>query len=238
MVSRWYYLKEKALKLRRGGLSIRNVEIQLGIPRSTLSGWFKDIELSTKQKKGLYLEWRGALVKARVKAALWHTKQKEIRLEEARIQAENVLKNIDTSKNEIIDLVLAALYLGEGFKTTDTGMGNSDPLVLKFFITALQNNYDLPLSKIKCELHLRADQNPVSIKKYWAKELGIPLSNFTTTSIDKRTVGRPTFPNYKGVCAVRCGHIAIQRKLLHLIKTFCKKVITEGRVAQLVRATD
>ena len=238
MQSKWYGLKGTALKLRRGGASIRDVESKLSIPRSTLSGWFKNIELTTQQKRRLYLEWVGALVKARVKAALWHSHQKRVRLEEAKTQAESILKKIDINKGEIIDLALAALYLGEGNKTLDTGMGNSDSLVLKFFVTVLQNNYGIPISKIKCELHLRADQNPVSIKKYWAKELNIPLSNFTTTSIDKRTAGRPTYPNYKGVCVVRCGNVAIQRKLLHLMKAFCEKVIIKGRVAQLVRATD
>ena len=39
-----------------------------------------------------------------------------------------------------------------------------DPLILKFFIKALNKNYGITPNKIKCELHLRADQNPQKLK--------------------------------------------------------------------------
>ena len=53
MKSRWFELKSKAVRLRKSGKSIRFIEGKLGIPKSTLSGWFKNIELSNKQKKVL-----------------------------------------------------------------------------------------------------------------------------------------------------------------------------------------
>ena len=46
MRSKWFELKPDAIKLRKKGLSIREIELRLGIPRSTLSGWLKDIKLS------------------------------------------------------------------------------------------------------------------------------------------------------------------------------------------------
>ncbi len=49
MISEWYNLKESAVSLRRSGDSIRDIEIKLGIPRSTLSGWFKNIQLTDSQ---------------------------------------------------------------------------------------------------------------------------------------------------------------------------------------------
>jgi len=48
MVTRWFDIKDKALDLRQKGKSIRFVEKKLGIPRSTLSGWFKNIILTDK----------------------------------------------------------------------------------------------------------------------------------------------------------------------------------------------
>lgn len=84
--------------------------------------------------------------------------------------------------------------------------------------------YGVEREKIKCELHLRADQNPVSMKKYWAEELGLPLLNFKSVSLDKRTEGSPTYPSYKGVCVVRCGYVALQRKLVYLSQIFCDRV--------------
>lgn len=119
------------------------------------------------------------------------------------------------------------LYLGEGMKTKNgLGIGNSDSLILKFFINILVRHFNINVNKIKCSLHLRADQDPEEMKIYWAKQLNLPLKNFTLPSIDQRTSGRSTYNNYHGVCVVRCGNIAIQRKLLFLARRFCEHIVT------------
>ena len=51
MKSKWYELKENAIKLRQQGFSIGKIERDLGIPRSTLSGWLKNIKLTARQKE-------------------------------------------------------------------------------------------------------------------------------------------------------------------------------------------
>ncbi len=215
-----------AIKLRKEGLSIGYIEKKLGISRSTLSGWFKNIELTSEQKKILFQRWKGGLIKARKKAVLWHNEEKNKRLQIAEEEANIVINKIDVKDKNILDLILAMLYLGEGFKSGDrTGMGNSDPLILKTFITILRNNYRLDLKDFSCYLHLRADQDPIKIKKFWSKELNIPLENFRSTSFDKRTLGSKTYPNYKGVCTIICGKVAIKRKLLYISQGLCERLI-------------
>ncbi|OGE64144.1 hypothetical protein A3J13_00440 [Candidatus Daviesbacteria bacterium RIFCSPLOWO2_02_FULL_36_8] len=155
--------------------------------------------------------------------------QKQTRLSEADKQAATILSLIDLRDKSILELTLALLYIGEGFKgNSGTGMGNSDSLILKFFINVLKVCYDLDTSKISCELHLRADQNTESVKKYWAEELHLPLKSFKSISIDKRTVGSTTYPTYHGVCVIRCGNIAIQRRLISLANKYCRKILNEG----------
>lgn len=234
MISKWYDKKETALKLRKKGLPIRAIERRLDIPRSTLSGWFKDIKLNHEQQKRLNEKWLRGLAKGRKKAAKWHTAQKQIRIKGAERSAVNLLKKVRLNDLDIIELLLAFLYLGEGFKTNSTGMGNSNPLILKFFVLILKNIYKVPIEKIKCELHLRADQNELDLKSFWSRTLDVPLTNFTSTSFDERTAGSPSYPEYKGVCLVRCGDIAIQRKLVYLSDVACKEII--GRLAHLARA--
>lgn len=238
MKSQWYGLKPKAIKLRQNGRSIRFIESRLKIPRSTLSLWFRGIILTDKQKSKLKKEWLKGLVKARVKAVIWHNAQKAIRITEAKLAARNTFKKLNISDRNIIELAVSMLYLGEGNKKGDsTSIGNSNPLILKFFISALKLAYDYDQLKIKCELHLRSDQNADQIRKYWAKELNLPLKNFTSISIDQRTRGSKTYLDYKGVCVLQCGSISIQRRLVFLSNLFCDKIIQHGRVAQLVRAT-
>lgn len=230
MISKWYGLKSEAIKLRTKGLSIRKIETRLGIPRSTLSGWLKDIELTSEQKEKLLQDWKNALVKARKKAVFWHNAQKEKRLQEARLRALESLKSIDLSDKNILELALAMLYLGEGTKkSSETSMGNSDPSILKLFLAVLTGIYGINIEKLRCELHIRADQNPKEIKQFWAKELALPLENFKYVSVDKRTVGTKTYPHYKGVCFLRCFNTSIQRKLLYLGRTFSEQVIKNNQ---------
>lgn len=225
MISRWAELRPNAIALRKRGASIRDIERRMGIPRSTLSGWFQSIELSVYHKKILEKRREAGMVTARKMAVVWHNAKKAERIAEAARTGEETLQKIDHYTKEIIELALALLYLGEGAKKTlVTSLGNSDPLILRFFISALRQVYTVPLKDIRCELHLRADQDPESLKKYWSKTLRVPLSNFGAVAIDARTKGIATYPHYKGVCVVRCSRVAIQRKLMYISRGFCEKI--------------
>ncbi|MEK7113785.1 MAG: hypothetical protein AAB873_03090 [Patescibacteria group bacterium] len=225
MISKWFSLKNKSIALRKKGISIRSIEKYLKIPRSTLSGWFKNVKLTKTQMKVLEIKHKNALIKGRKKAMLWHNQQKSKRILNAENEANKILSKLDNN-SKTIELGLAMLYLGEGFKKSPrTGMGNSDPLLLRFFLKILINVYKVKKEKIRFELHIRADQNPVTIKKYWAKELKISINDFRSVSVDKRTIGKPTYKDYNGVCVIDCGNIAIQRKLIYIGRKFCERSI-------------
>ena len=170
---------------------------------------------------------------AREKAALWHRSDKLNRLKKIETEAEDIVKRIDLSNSDLLALALSLIYLCEGFKGDETRLGNSDPLILKFFIVCLQTVFNVPTSKINCELHLRADQDEEAVKRYWSQELGIPLEQFNKTSFDRRTIGSSTFDGYKGVCVISCGNVAIKRKLIYLSRKFCEQTVN-ARLAQLV----
>lgn len=223
MLSKWYELKEKAIYLRKRGTSIGVIERKFGIPRSTLSGWFRNLKLTKEQKERIMERATVKMSRARIKAVLWHNKQKEIRIKIAQSEAINTLKQINKSNMHILELALSMLYLGEGDKTNVTSMGNSNPLILKFFISSVKKLFSIELSDIRCDLHLRSDQDEKESVLYWSRELKIPYKYFSTTK-DKRIVKSKTYPNYKGVCVVRCGKVAIQRRLVHLGEEFCKIV--------------
>jgi len=226
MKSRWYELKDKVIKLRKQGFSMNTIERRYGIARSTLSGWFRKVKLTQAQKKKLLQNSNIALIAARKKAVLWHNEQKRRRIEEAKLQALHTLENINTKNKYILELALAILYLGEGSKRTiETSIGSSEPLILKFFLSCLKKIYNFDTKKTRCELHLRADQNPEKIKRFWARELKLSLNNFKQVTFDKRTIGSKTFPYYKGVCVLRCANVSIQRRLLSLAGFFCKEII-------------
>lgn len=223
MKSKWFELKPTAVALRKNGLSINNIEEELGIPRSTLSGWFKDVVMDDSHKARLQKNKEEAWAKARVNSAIWHRAQKAARVAEAEAEAQKVMDRL-VIDDDLLDIAFAMLYLGEGAKNGTTSLASSDPKILNFVLVALERVYKVPRDIIKCELHLRMDQEKLDIQKYWSKQLNIPIENFKYTAFDKRSLGKPTYDHYKGVCVLQCGNIAIQRKLISLYGLFCDKI--------------
>ena len=223
----WFELKEEAITKRRQGVSMTIIERELGIPRSTLSGWFRKIPLSSSQKHLLEQSRRDGWAKARAAAVVSHHRMKEERMKVAYLKAASTLAELDITPS-VIELALAMLYFGEGAKANTTSISNSNPVILRFFVSCLWQLYAIPPDSLRCDLHLRADQDGNKMKKYWSKELSLPSACFKYVVFDKRTAGKKTYDSYKGVCVISYGNIAIQRKLVLLYTLFCNKVESLG----------
>ncbi len=223
MISEWSHLKETAILLRQSGQSIKTINRNLGIPLSTLSGWFKHVVIVEEHRLRLQKNKEEALVRARLKAVEWHHTQKELRLLKAKREATRTLEQIEIT-DSVLDLTFAMTYFGEGTKTDLTSIASSDPTTLRFALAVLNRNYGISRQTIRCNLHLRVDQDSDAMKAYWSKELRIPLDCFKYVAVDKRSRGKPTYEYYKGVCVLTCSQVAIQRKLRYLYTLFCEKI--------------
>jgi len=207
--------KEIAIKLRKKGKSIRDIENILGVARSTLSGWLYNVELTREQKERLHKKWLDALVKARLKAADVH---RNGRLERVKRIKEDTAKfasklTIDKTLGEII---FAIFYLAEGTKKEcSVVIVNSNPKILKNILNLFRYLYSPKPSKFRCCLHLRMDQSEEQLKNYWSKILKIPKFQFIKTQFDKRTT-KLTFKKYRGVCAVFYNDVNLQRRILYI----------------------
>ncbi len=223
MKSKWFELKNKAISLRKKGKSIRDIEKDLGIPKSTLSGWLKNIKLTSRQRNKLLNDWKRGLINARKKASLWHFGQRDDRRKKIRQEVENFASGIKIDK-EIGELILATLYLGEGGKKeSNFVIANSNSELLKGVINLLRYLYKLDESKFRCCLHLRKDQNEKILIKFWSKVLGIAKEKFLKTQFDKRTV-KKTYSHYKGVCVINYYDIELQRRVLYIGDKIIKMV--------------
>lgn len=214
--------KQAAIRLRRRGRSIRDIENLLGVPRSTLSGWLRDVKLSEKQKERLHKNWLNALVKARLKASKVHRDERLQRIKRIEKDARHFVSNITVNKT-MGELIFAAFYLAEGSKSKGAvEIANTNPDILVAFWRLFQYLYPVDKSKFRCYLHLRLDQSERQLKNYWSKVLGIPKSQFIKSQIDKRAI-RPTFKGYKGVCTVYYCDVNLQRRILAIGEEFLRK---------------
>ncbi|HJQ08523.1 MAG TPA: hypothetical protein VJ836_03535 [Candidatus Saccharimonadales bacterium] len=225
MKSRWSELKPAVVALRRSGKSLSFIEANLEIPRSTLSGWCKDIQLTNTQRNKLAKDRLAALSTARLAVAGKRRLKKQIRLKEAEESALHTLSSLNLTA-DLQKVALAMLCHGEGSKAQAISLRSSDPKVLAFFLAVLRKNYGVRTEAISCKIHLRQGQNSEQEVAYWRKSLALPPGSFQQVQFDKRTHGI-TEQAYHGVCVVRCSDIAIQQKLVYLYKSFTEKVVSD-----------
>jgi len=207
--------KEEAINLRSKGESIRDIERTINIPRSTLSGWLRNVELSKAQKKHLHKKWLDALAKARLKANRINRDRHNKKIDNIKQEAKDFTSDITINK-KIGELIFATFYLAEGTKTDGAFViANSNPKILAAFLNLFRYLYSPEKSKFRCCLHLRKDQHENIFKKYWSSILDIPRSQFLKTQFDKRTI-KPTFKDYKGVCVIFYYNSDLQRRIVYL----------------------
>lgn len=214
MTKNYKTLKQRAIKLRKQGKSLRQISSQINIAKSTTSLWLKSVKLNSQQQNILDQNWKKGLVNARKQAVKSHRLTKLKRINKINREASIFLNSLSID-DKILELFLSGLYLGDGFKIYGrTALGSSNPKILKTFITLIRKLYKIKESKLRAAIYARADQKPQTLINYWSKFLSIPKKQFHKTQIDKRTLNKKSYPHYKGVCAVNYFDIKLQRRIL------------------------
>lgn len=206
----------KARDLRSKGCSIGEISLKIGIPKSTILGWVRDICLSEKQRRRIKQKIIASGAIGRPLAVKANRKKMEKWKEEIRGKVKHFEKlsllNPDTGK-----LICGLLYLCEGAKYPSTRcliFGNSDPTMIRCFLNLLKTSFNIKEDKLRCRIMYRWDQNIEELKRYWSNITGIPLSHFFRTKPDKRTKGKPTLrTDYKGVCSILYPDTSLQFQL-------------------------
>ena len=186
------------------------------IPKSTLSGWAKDIELSNKQKERIKQKIIDSGKIGRPLAVAANHRKIEQWKEGVRNSVKH-FENISLKNPKLGKLVCGLLYLCEGSKYPSTRclvFGNSDPWIIRCFINLLRNSFNIDEEKLRCRIMYRYDQNLKELNEYWSNVTRIPLHNFYKSKPDSRTKGKSTLKNdYKGICAVHYLNTNLQFKL-------------------------
>ncbi|MEK7562337.1 MAG: helix-turn-helix domain-containing protein [Patescibacteria group bacterium] len=170
--------KNLAIKLRRQGKSYNQIVKILGTPKSTLSLWLRDIDMSPKIRKKF---WDS--VKQRQAESI--TKFNKKQAEKAREKAQEIQKNAyemigAPSKKELL-LMGAALYWAEGFKKTRwiLAFSNSDPLMIKVIMKFFREICNVPEEKMRGTVQIHPNVTPEQAINYWSKITKIPQCQFS-----------------------------------------------------------
>ncbi len=171
-------LKAQATALRDLGHSYKYIEKELGINRSTLSGWFKWRPFSPNQHTLDKIK-NGPKV-----SAAKRTRERLERTSSARQDAKILLGTL--SPRDIL-LLGIGLYMGEGSKSGDiVRFSNSDPRMVRLFIYWSKQALQVTNVHLRLRVHSYPDLNTAEIEKYWLQQTGLPKSCLTKTLIDTR----------------------------------------------------
>jgi hypothetical protein len=170
--------KEKAMELRRRGLSYTRIGQELGIAKSTLAGWFKHELWSHEIKNRLSSEVSWSNSKSL--ASLVHANKERWRIkhEEYRNAA---VREFEKYKEDPLFLAGVMLYWGEGEKqqhSSQVRLGNSEPEMLKIFYLFLTRVLNIQPDKIFAWLLLYPDLVDSVQQNFWSRSTGIPRENF------------------------------------------------------------
>ncbi len=207
---------EKALKLRKKGMSYSQIKKTLGVSKSTLSYWLNNYPLSKERIAELRDKNETRIEKFRETMK----RKKEIRLKDTYDSQKKILLPLNNREIFIAGLFL---YWGEGskYKTSVLSIANTDHAIIKFFIHWLNTCFNISKQIIKIDLQLYYDMDINKEMNYWSKTLGIPLSQFSRPYI-KKTSSKNI--NHKGgfghgTCNARIGNARLTEKILMSIKT-------------------
>ncbi len=206
-----------AINFRIKGFTYKEIcdQLDLIIPKSTLSSWFKNISLPldyyNRMKMSKYTNIKSAQAQNKI---LLNT-----RLNRLKTKNDNIIRliNLDIGK-----IILSMLYWCEGAKyPSHRGIrfGSSDPEMIRLFIVLLRTCFLLDEDKFRLTIQCRADQNTQALTVFWQNITDIPRSQTYAPQVDKRSIGIPTHKlSYKGVCVIEYLDTNLQCELQFLGK--------------------
>lgn len=215
MIKKWQ-LKEKARKLRRLGLSYKEIMQKVPVCKSTISLWCRDIKLSQKQIVRL-----GSLYDKQFRGAKANQLKRKLEIEIIKKDAKKEIRPLNDYDFKIIG---AALYWAEGSKTRAANLTNSDPNLIRFMIKWYRNICRVPENKIKPYLHLHTGLNEMKAKKYWSKIIDIPVNRFGKTFFKKEGTGHRKNKLYNGTLRIQINSENLRHKVLGWIEEIYNQI--------------
>jgi len=214
-------IKERAFKLRTDGYSVKEIADKLHIAKSTSSLWVRNIKLNQEAQKRLEARkllgyYRGGLT--------WQKKRIEAE-KQRRILVLKVVNRIKKDSNHL-KIYCALLYWCEGGKNEKDSLRfiNSDPALIRTFLTLFRKSFITNHKKFRVLLHLHEYHNEKRQKEFWSSLTKIPKNQFLK-SFRKQHTAKRIKENYPGCATIYYYDVRLARELRSLYKTFFENLI-------------
>lgn len=217
--------KERAVALRKKGLSYGEILKEIKVAKSTLALWLKDVGLAKAQKQRLTQK----RLEAALRGAIAKHNQRIVTTERIKLEAQKEIKNISDRE---LWLIGVALYWAEGSKQRDSHPSvearftNSDLLMIRLYLKWLQKICKVAIEDIKFEIYIHETGNIGTAKKYWANQLNLSVNEFQKIRLKKnkiKTLRKIIGENYHGLLRVTVRRSTIlNRKITGWTEGICQ----------------
>ncbi len=207
--------KNKAVELRKTGLTYNEILTRLPISKGSLSYWLRGIKLTDDQKRKIY----GKDLEVRKKFVEYNAlKHKNAILEKADI-SEAARKEIVNLSSRDLKLIGAALYWAEGYKAgraKQIDFVNSDSTMIKLIMRWFREICCVPDDKFRARIQIHDAGIVKEALRRWSLNTAIPIKQFTKSYIRISPTSKKKAGNHLpyGICHIRIS----DAKLLARIK--------------------
>jgi len=175
----------QAIDLRKQGFSYNEISGKLKIPKSTLSLWLSNIELSQKAKDRISARVNKGSIAGLLKRNKNQTILAQKRADEIRRLAK--IETLGLLRNRLF-LTGISLYWAEGYKKGAYGskwkavdFANSDPDLVRIMMKFFRKICKVENSKIKIQLIAHKNVDIKKAIRFWSNLTKIPESQFIKT---------------------------------------------------------
>lgn len=152
----------RARALRALGWTLLDIAHELGVAKSSVSVWVRDVEFEPRPR---------VRARRREPNALQRRKADEIE----RLLAEGRQRIGRLSERDLL-IAGAALYAGEGSKTDGTvAFANTDPRMITLFLIWFRRFFDVDESRLRFRLYLHEGLDLEAAVTYWTEVTQIPI---------------------------------------------------------------
>lgn len=192
--------RDKAIALRKKGLSYNEILKVVPVAKSSLSLWLKDLSLTKHEKKVLKRRTTTNISHGRIKAA---SELRRRRLEREAIWLEEARVVFKTHKHEPLFHTGISLYWAEGAKRVNQwSFMNSDVAMISVVLMWLEKYCEISRSELFFRLYMHKPYAHENCETWWKYQLKVQSSQFSKTIYKPTQLGVKKRPNYRGCLKV------------------------------------
>jgi hypothetical protein len=189
---------------------VREIERRVGVARSSVSNWVRDVELTAEQRETLRRRPR---------------RPGSDRFRRRRGEYQDDGRSV-ARRGELSHGIGCMLFWAEGSRSVNSvKVTNSDPALLRLFALFLRHYFDVPDQKFRVWCNLFADhaERQQAVEQFWLDQLDLPRTCLTKSAVNiysrySKRLRQNTLPY--GTCRIRVHDVRIAQHLYGAIQEY------------------